>query len=137
VPLGLADVKREGSDVAIITHGKTVHLALQAAKRLEKDGIEAEVLDLRSLRPLDVDGILATVHKTNRVVYLEEGWPYAGIGAQVAAIIQEEAFDALDAPVVRVTQADVPMPYAKNLEKLAKPNVERVMAACKRVLYRT
>jgi pyruvate dehydrogenase E1 component beta subunit len=137
VPLGLADVKREGGDVSIITHGKTVHLALQAAKRLEKDGIEAEVLDLRSLRPLDVDGILATVHKTNRVVYLEEGWPYAGIGAQVAAIIQEEAFDALDAPVVRVTQADVPMPYAKNLEKLAKPNVERVMAACKRVLYRT
>jgi pyruvate dehydrogenase E1 component beta subunit len=137
VPLGLADVKREGGDVSIITHGKTVHLALQAAKRLEKEGIEAEVLDLRSLRPLDVDGILATVHKTNRVVYLEEGWPYAGIGAQVAAIIQEEAFDALDAPVVRVTQADVPMPYAKNLEKLAKPNVERVMAACKRVLYRT
>jgi pyruvate dehydrogenase E1 component beta subunit len=137
VPLGLADVKREGGDVSIITHGKTVHLALQAATRLEKEGIEAEVLDLRSLRPLDVDGILATVHKTNRVVYLEEGWPYAGIGAQVAAIIQEEAFDALDAPVVRVTQADVPMPYAKNLEKLAKPNVERVMAACKRVLYRT
>lgn len=137
VPLGLADVKRDGGDVSIITHGKTVHLALQAATRLEKEGVEAEVLDLRSLRPLDVDGILATVHKTNRVVYLEEGWPYAGIGAQVAALIQEEAFDALDAPVVRVTQADVPMPYAKNLEKLAKPNVERVVAACKRVLYRT
>lgn len=137
VPLGLADVKREGSDVSIITHGKMVHLALQAAKRLEKDGIEAEVLDLRSLRPLDVDAILTSVKKTNRAVYVEEGWPYAGIGAQVAATIQEEAFDELDAPVLRVTQADVPMPYAKNLEQLAKPNAERVIAACKRVLYRT
>ncbi len=137
IPLGLADVKREGGDVSIITHGKTVHLALQAAKRLEKEGIEAEVLDLRSLRPLDVDAILATVRKTNRAVYLEEGWPYVGVGAQVAATIQEEAFDDLDAPVLRVTQADVPMPYAKNLEQLAKPNAERVIAACKRVLYRT
>jgi len=137
VPLGLADVKQEGSDVSIITHGKMVHLALQAAKRLEKDGIEAEVLDLRSLRPLDVDAILTSVKKTNRAVYVEEGWPYAGIGAQVAATIQEEAFDELDAPVLRVTQADVPMPYAKNLEQLAKPNAERVIAACKRVLYRT
>jgi pyruvate dehydrogenase E1 component beta subunit len=137
VPLGLADVKREGGDVSIIAHGKTVHLALQAAKRLEKDGIEAEVLDLRSLRPLDVDAILATVRKTNRVVYVEEGWPYLGMGAQIAATIQEEAFDDLDAPVLRVTQADVPMPYAKNLEKLAKPNAERVIAACKQVLYRT
>ena len=137
VPLGLADVKRVGGDVSIITHGQTVHLALQAAKRLEKDGIEAEVLDLRSLRPLDVDAVLATVRKTNRAVYLEEGWPYVGIGAQIAATIQEEAFDDLDAPVLRVTQADVPMPYAKNLEKLAKPNAERVIAACKQVLYRT
>jgi pyruvate dehydrogenase E1 component beta subunit len=137
VPLGLADVKRVGGDVSIITHGKTVHLALQAARRLEKDGIEAEVLDLRSLRPLDVDAILATVRKTNRAVYLEEGWPYVGVGAQIAATIQEEAFDHLDAPVLRVTQADVPMPYAKNLEQLAKPDAERVIAACKRVLYRT
>jgi pyruvate dehydrogenase E1 component beta subunit len=136
VPLGLADLKREGSDVSIITHGKMVHLALQAAKRLEKDGIEADVLDLRSLRPLDVESILATVRKTNRAIYLEEGWPYAGIGAQIAATIQEEAFDDLDAPILRVTQADVPMPYAKNLEQLAKPNVQRVVDACRRVLYR-
>jgi pyruvate dehydrogenase E1 component beta subunit len=136
VPLGLADLKREGRHVSIITHGKMVHLALQAATRLSKEGIEADVLDLRSLRPLDVDAILASVRKTNRAVCLEEGWPYAGVGAQIAATIQEEAFDHLDAPVLRVTQADVPMPYAKNLEQLAKPNAERVMEACKRVLYR-
>lgn len=136
VPLGLADVKREGGDVSIITHGKMVHTALQAAAQLEKDGVQAEVLDLRSLRPLDADAILATVRKTNRVVYLEEGWPYAGVGAQVAAMIQEEAFDDLDAPVLRVTQADVPMPYAKNLEQLAKPNAKRVVEACNKVLYR-
>ena len=136
VPLGLADLKREGGDVSIITHGKAVHLALQAATRLERDGIEADVLDLRSLRPLDVDAILASVRKTNRAVYLEEGWPYAGIGAQIVATIQEEAFDDLDAPVLRVTQADVPMPYAKNLEQLAKPNAQRVVDACRRVLYR-
>jgi len=136
IPLGLADVKREGEHVSIITHGKMVHVALQAATQLAKDGVEAEVVDLRSLRPLDVEAILRSVHKTNRAVYLEEGWPYAGIGAQIVATIQEEAFDYLDAPVLRVTQADVPMPYAKNLEKLAKPDAKRVVAACNRVLYR-
>jgi pyruvate dehydrogenase E1 component beta subunit len=137
VPLGLADVKRQGSDVSIITHGKMVHVALQAASKLEKEEISVEVLDLRSLRPLDVDAILETVAKTNRVVYLDEGWPFVGIGAQIISLIQEEAFDELDAPVLRVTQADVPMPYSKNLEKLAKPSAERVADACKRVLYRT
>ena len=136
VPLGLADLKNEGEDVSIITHGKMVHVALQAARKLEKDGIRADFLDLRSLRPLDVDAILATVRKTNRAVYLEEGWSYLGVGAQVAALIQEEAFDDLDAPVLRVTQADVPMPYAKNLEQIAKPNADRVVRACNRVLYR-
>jgi pyruvate dehydrogenase E1 component beta subunit len=136
VPLGLADVKREGTDVSIITHGKTVHTALQAAKLLEKDGISAEVVDMRSLRPLDVEAILRSVHKTNRVVYLEEGWPFVGIGAQIVDIIQREAFDFLDAPVLRVTQADVPMPYAKGLEKVAKPSADRVVEACRRVMYR-
>ncbi|NLG62477.1 MAG: pyruvate dehydrogenase complex E1 component subunit beta [Candidatus Cloacimonetes bacterium] len=136
VPLGVADVKREGTDVSIITHGKMVHVALQAATALEKEGVNAEVLDLRSLRPLDVDAILASVQKTNRVVYVEEGWPYVGIGAQIVDTIQEEAFDYLDAPILRVTQADVPMPYAKMLERMAKPSVERVVAACNRVLYR-
>jgi pyruvate dehydrogenase E1 component beta subunit len=136
IPLGVADVKREGEDVSIITHGKAVHLALQAAQKLEKSGVNAEVLDLRSLRPLDVDAILATVKKTNRVVYVEEGWPYAGVGAQIVAMIQEEAFDDLDAPVLRVTQADLPMPYAKNLEQMAKPNADMVVKACEKVLYR-
>lgn len=136
VPLGVADVKLEGEDVSIITHGKMVHVALQAAKQLEKDGVRAEVLDLRSLRPLDVDAILASVQKTNRAIYLEEGWPFVGIGSQIVDTIQEEAFDHLDAPILRVTQADVPMPYAKQLEKMAKPSAERVVAACNKVLYR-
>lgn len=136
IPLGVADLKREGSDVSIITHGKMIHVALQAAAKLEKDGIQADVLDLRSLRPLDTDAILTTVAKTNRVVLLEEGWPYGGITATVAALIQEEAFDMLDAPVLRVTQADVPMPYAKGLEKAVKPSAELVIEKVNRVLYR-
>ena len=136
IPLGVADVKREGEDVTILTHGKMVHVALQAAMKLEKDGVHAEVVDLRSLRPLDVDTILASVKKTNRAVYVEEGWSYVGVGAQIVSLIQEEAFDHLDAPLLRVTQADVPMPYAKNLERLAKPSADRVIAACNRVLYR-
>ncbi len=136
IPLGVADLKREGSDVSIITHGKMIHVALQAAAQLEKDGVDAEVLDLRSLRPLDVDAILATVAKTNRVVLLEEGWPYGGITATLASLIQEEAFDHLDAPVLRVTQADVPMPYAKQLERAVKPSAELVVEKVNRVLYR-
>ena len=136
IPLGVADLKRPGSDVSIITHGKMIHVALQAAAQLEKDGVDAEVLDLRSLRPLDTDAILATVAKTNRVVLLEEGWPYGGITATVAALIQEEAFDHLDAPILRVTQADVPMPYAKAMEKAAKPSADLVVEKVNRVLYR-
>ena len=135
IPLGVADLKREGGDVSIITHGSMAHVALHAAGQLAKEGIEADVLDLRSLRPLDVDAILATVVKTNRAIYLEEGWPYVGVGAQIVAIIMEEAFDDLDAPVLRVTQADVPMPYNKKLEIWAKPGAARVVEACKKVLY--
>jgi pyruvate dehydrogenase E1 component beta subunit len=136
VPLGVADVKREGTDVSIITHGKMVLTCLQAATKMEKDGVNAEVVDLRSLRPLDMEAILRSVHKTNRVIYVEEGWPYVGIGAQIVDMIQNEAFDMLDAPIGRVTQADVPMPYAKQLEKMAKPSMERIIAACEAVLYR-
>jgi len=136
IPLGVAERKREGSDVSIITHGKMIHVALQAAQTLEKDGVDAEVLDLRTLRPLDTEAILATVAKTNRVVLLEEGWPYGGISATVAALIQEEAFDHLDAPVLRVMQADVPMPYAKGLEKIAKPSADRLIEKVNQVLYR-
>ncbi len=135
IPLGVADLKRSGDDVSIVTHGKMVHVALQAARTLAREEIEADVLDLRSLRPLDVDAILETVAKTNRVVYLEEGWPFGGVGAQIVSLIQDEAFDDLDAPVLRVTQADVPMPYAKNLEQLAKPGVTAVVEACRKVLY--
>jgi pyruvate dehydrogenase E1 component beta subunit len=136
IPLGVAERKREGSDVSIITHGKMIHVALQAAQKLEEDGVDAEVLDLRSLRPLDTEAILKTVAKTNRVVLLEEGWPYGGITATVAALIQEEAFDHLDAPVLRVMQADVPMPYAKGLERIAKPSADRVIEKVNQVLYR-
>jgi pyruvate dehydrogenase E1 component beta subunit len=136
IPLGVAEVKREGSDVSIITHGKMIHVALQAAAKLEKDGVNAEVLDLRTLRPLDVDAILATVAKTNRAVLLEEGWSFAGVSATISALIHEQAFDHLDAPVLRVTQADVPMPYAKGLEKAVKPSVELVVEKVNKVLYR-
>jgi pyruvate dehydrogenase E1 component subunit beta len=137
VPLGVADVKREGTDVSVITHGKMALTALQAAQRMEKDGISAEVIDLRSLRPLDVEAILRSVHKTNRAVYVEEGWPFAGIGAQIADMIMDEAFDYLDAPVRRVTQMDVPMPYNRGLEKRVKPSAEKIIEACNAVLYRT
>lgn len=136
IPLGKADLKREGGDVSIITHGKMVHIALQAAGQLAEDGVAADVLDLRSLRPLDVDAILATIRKTNRAVYVEEGWPFMGVAASIIQIIQEEAFDDLDAPLLRVSQADTPMPYNKNLEKLAKPSAARVVTACRKVLYR-
>jgi pyruvate dehydrogenase E1 component beta subunit len=135
IPLGKADLKREGEDVSIVTHGKMLHVSLQAAKKLEKEGVSAEVLDLRCLRPLDVDAILTSVRKTNRVVYVEEGWPFVGVGAQIVSLIQEEAFDWLDAPVLRVGQADVPMPYAKNLERAAKPDVAKTIAAVKKVMY--
>jgi pyruvate dehydrogenase E1 component beta subunit len=136
VPLGVADIKREGSDVTILTHGKMIHVSLQAAQKLEKDGVQAEVIDLRSLRPLDVESITKSIAKTNRAVYVEEGWAFAGIGATIVSTIQEESFDDLDAPILRVHQADVPMPYAKSLEKAAKPSAERVIDACNRVLYR-
>jgi len=136
VPLGVADVKREGTDVTLVAHGKMVGLALKAADEMAKDGISAEVVDPRTIRPLDVATIVASVRKTNRCVIVEEGWPFAGIGAQVVDDIQREAFDWLDAPVLRVTGADVPMPYNKQLEKLAKPDVPKIRDAVHRVLYR-
>ena len=135
IPIGQAEVKREGSHVTIICHSKTVSVALKAADQLASQDISAEVIDLRTLRPLDEAAILGSVAKTNRVVVVEEGWPQCGIGAQVVDLIQREAFDQLDAPVLRVTQADVPMPYNKQLERLAKPSPEKVVAAARRVLY--
>jgi pyruvate dehydrogenase E1 component subunit beta len=135
VPIGQAEVKREGAHVTLICHSKTVSIALKAAEQLATQDIAAEVIDLRTLRPLDDAAILRSVAKTNRVVVIEEGWPQCGVGAQVVDLIQREAFDQLDAPVLRVTQADVPMPYNKQLERLAKPSPEKVVAAARRVLY--
>jgi len=135
VPIGQAEVKREGTDVTLICHSKTVTVALKAAEQLQEQNVSAEVLDLRSLRPMDEPAILASIAKTNRAVVVEEGWPHCGVGAQVVDIIQRDAFDQLDAPVQRVTQADVPMPYNKHLERAAKASPEKVVAAARRVLY--
>jgi pyruvate dehydrogenase E1 component subunit beta len=135
VPIGQADVKRAGGDVTLICHSKTVSVALKAAEQLAGQNVSAEVVDLRSLRPLDEAAILTSVAKTHRAVVVEEGWPHCGIGAQVVDVIQRDAFDQLDAPVLRVTQADVPMPYNKQLERLAKASPEKVVAAARRVLY--
>lgn len=136
VPLGAADVKRAGNDVTIVCHSKTVAVALKAAEQLARDqGLEADVVDLRTLRPLDVAALRESLHRTNRCVVVEEGWPFCGIGAQVVDDLQREAFDDLDAPILRVTQADVPMPYNKQLERLAKPTPNQVIAAVRRVAY--
>ena len=136
IPLGVADVKRSGRDVTIIAHSKMVLVALEAAADLASEGIEAEVVDPRTLRPLDTGAIVNSVKKTNRVVIVEEGWEYCGVGAQFVDVIQREAFDYLDAPILRVTGVDVPMPYAKNLEHLAQPDKQKVKEAVYRVLYR-
>lgn len=135
VPIGKADVKREGSDCSIITSGKMVLVAMKAADELAKEGIKIDVVDLRTVRPMDVEAITQSVKKTNRAVVLEEGWEVAGIGAQVVDYIQRDCFDDLDAPVVRVHQVDVPMPYAKGLEKAAKPDLAKTIAAVKKVMY--
>ena len=136
IPLGRADIKRAGNDVTIICHSKTVAPALNAAKTLSEEGIDAEVIDLRTIRPLDYETILASIARTNRVVVAEEGWGFAGVGAEVVDVIQREAFDALDAPIIRVHQADVPMPYNKHLEKAAKADATKIVAAVHQVCYR-
>ena len=135
IPLGVADVKREGEDATVLVWSKMVGVALKAAETLAGDNISCDVIDLRTLRPLDADAIIRSVRRTNRCVVVEEGWPYSGIGAELADLIQREAFDDLDAPVARVTGADVPTPYAKNLEHLAMPSPERVVEAVRRVMY--
>ena len=136
IPLGLADVKRAGSDVTIVAWSRSVTTSLQAAELLAKDGIEAEVVDPRTLRPLDEDLIFDSVRKTNRCVVVEEGWRYAGFGAEIADRVQRECFDDLDAPVVRITAADVPIPSAKTLEKAYLPQPAKVAEAVHSVLYR-
>jgi pyruvate dehydrogenase E1 component beta subunit len=136
LPIGKARIARTGKDVTLISWSIGMNYALAAADELAKEGIEAEVIDLRTIRPMDVETILASVKKTNRVVTVEEGFPQNGVGADIAARIMEQAFDYLDAPVMRVTGKDVPMPYAANLEKLALPSVPEVVEAAKAVLYR-
>ena len=135
VPIGVADLKRSGEHCSIITYGKMVLVALHAADDLAKNGINCDVVDLRTVRPIDVAAITASVKKTSRAVVLEEGWEMSGIGAQIVDYVQRECFDWLDAPVIRVHQADTPMPYAKNLERLAKPDAAKTIAAVRKVLY--
>ncbi len=135
VPLGVADVKREGTDATIVARSLMVPVALKAAEVLQEQGVSCEVIDPRTIRPLDIDTIVASVKKTNRVVVAEESHPFCGVAAEISTEIMERAFDYLDAPVKRLSGADVPMPYAKNLEALAIPTVDQVVAAVKEVAY--
>jgi pyruvate dehydrogenase E1 component beta subunit len=136
LPIGKARVHRQGKDVTIVSFGIGMTYALKAAEELAKEGIDAEVIDLRTIRPMDTATVVASVKKTGRCVALEEGFPQSGVTAEIATRIMEEAFDYLDAPVARVTGKDVPMPYAANLEKLALPSVAEVVQAAKAVSYR-
>jgi pyruvate dehydrogenase E1 component beta subunit len=135
IPLGRADVKREGKDATIVARSMTVPLALKAAEELEGQGVSVEVIDPRTIRPLDIETIINSVKKTNRVVIAEESHPFCGVAAEISAEIMERAFDYLDAPVRRVSGADAPMPYAKNLERLALPDIERIVRAVREVSY--
>lgn len=135
IPLGVADIKRQGKDATIVARSLMVPIALKAADQLEKDGISCEVIDPRTIRPLDIDTIVESVKKTNRLVVAEESHPFCGVGAEISVEVTERAFDYLDAPVKRVSGVDVPMPYAKNLEDLAIPTVDQIVAAVKEVSY--
>lgn len=134
VPIGKSKIQRPGNDVTIVTYSKMLEISLKAADQLAKEGIEAEVVDLRTLRPLDMEPVLESFKKTNRAVIVEEGWPSYGVGAEVSARIYEQAFDYVDAPVKRVAQAEVPLPYNRTLEQMALPKVEDVIKAVKEVL---
>ncbi len=136
VPIGKADVKRVGDDVTLISYSRSLVLCLKAAEQLAAEGISAEVVDVRTVRPLDLETILTSVVKTHRAVIVEEDWPYCGLGAGIADRIYNRVFDELDAPIRRVTTLDVPIPYSKSLESLVLPTVERVVAQVKDVLYR-
>ena len=136
IPLGKGRVARQGTDCTIVAWGRPYHTAMSAAAKLEEEGIECEVVDPRTLRPLDTETIVESVRKTNRCVIVHEHWPYAGPGAEIVDRIQREAFDYLDAPILRVGSLDVPMPYATNLEELVLPTVERVTDAVRKVTYK-
>ena len=134
VPLGVADVKRPGRDVTVVTWGRILHTVMQAADALAREGIEVEILDPRTIRPLDRDAVLDSVRRTHRCLVVQEGWPFSGVAAEIVALVASEAFDDLDAPPARVTNLDVPMPYARNLENLVVPTIERVSEAVRRLL---
>jgi pyruvate dehydrogenase E1 component beta subunit len=136
IPIGVADIKREGTDVTIVSFGKIMKVALAAAQELQKENISAEVIDLRTIRPIDYATVINSVKKTNRLVIVEEAWPLGSIATEVAFKVQKDAFDYLDAPVLRVVSADVPLPYAPNLIELALPNVGKVVKAVKSVMYK-
>jgi pyruvate dehydrogenase E1 component beta subunit len=135
VPLGKANVAREGKDVSLISWSRITHVCLEAAAELEKQGISAEVLDLRSLRPLDDEALVATIAKTHHAVVAYEGWPYGGVGAEIVDRLQRLAFDELDGPVLRVSFRDVPMPYNAALEQLVIPSAARIVEAAKKAVY--
>lgn len=136
IEIGKARTLREGKDVTLVTFSFMVKATMEAAEQLASEGIDAEVIDLRTIRPIDRDAIVASVQKTNRIVTIEEGWPFAGIGSEIASIVMEEAFDYLDAPVTRVTGEDVPMPYAANLVDLTIPQVANIVKSVKEVCYK-
>jgi pyruvate dehydrogenase E1 component beta subunit len=135
IPLGVADIKREGTDATIVARSLMVPAALKAAEALQAEGVSCEVIDPRTIRPLDIDTIVASVKKTNRLVIAEESHPFCGVAAEITTEVMEHAFDYLDAPIKRISGADVPMPYAKNLENLAIPTAEQIVAAVKEVSY--
>jgi pyruvate dehydrogenase E1 component subunit beta len=136
IPIGVADVKRSGTDVTIVTFGKITKVALKAAEELEKEGISAEVIDLRTVRPIDYDTVIASVKKTNRLVIVEEAWPLASISSEITYMVQKNAFDYLDAPIRRITTADVPLPYAPTLIEESLPNVAKTIKVVKEVMYK-
>jgi len=135
IPIGKADIKKEGSDVTLVSFGKIMKVALTAAENLEKEGVSAEVIDLRTVRPIDYDVIVDSIKKTNRMVIIEESWPLSSIATELTYHIQKNAFDYLDAPILRINNADVPMPYAPTLIESVLPNVERTVQAVKDVMY--
>ena len=136
IPLGVADVKREGTDVTIVSFGKIIKEAFVAADELAKEGISCEIIDLRTVRPMDYDAIINSVKKTNRLVVLEEAWPFASVASEITYMVQDKAFDYLDAPVQRITTADTPAPYSPTLLKEWLPNASDVVKAVKKVMYK-
>ena len=136
MPLGVADIKREGTDVTIVSFGKIIKEAYLAADELAKEGISCEIIDLRTVRPLDYDTVLNSVKKTNRLVVLEEAWPFGSVASEITYMVQEKAFDYLDAPIQRITTADVPAPYSPALLKEWLPNAQDVIKAVKKVAYK-